>query len=278
MLTRVDLDDLLTQARRNEEIQSRLDQVEEFLLAAQEPGELLTQLPTTVAGIYRLEEVSVALLADNRRLDVVFDNEGRGPEGCFRRRRKEMRLILGDLEQPFLEDKPTRELSEFFFPQGTRPASMAVLPLWVSGEMLGSLNLGSLSSRRYQKGLDTHFLERLGRKTAFGLNVALLREQARRMEQRQAVVETVGAACHELAQPLTALVLGLEKLRRSLGTEEPLQKDIGELMAQVERLGGMIQQIGQVNDYVTRPYAQGLRIVDLNAAGGATEPEAGGRG
>ena len=174
MLTPVDLDELLTQARRNEEIQSRLDQVEEFLLASREPGELLAQLPSTVTGLYRLEAVSVALLADNRRLDVVFDSKGQGPQGCFRRRRKEMRLILGDLEQPFLEDKPTRELIEFFFPQGPTLSSLAVLPLWVSGEMLGSLNLGAMSSRRYQKGLDTHFLERLGRKTAFGLNAALV--------------------------------------------------------------------------------------------------------
>ncbi|MBU4276713.1 MAG: DUF484 family protein [Proteobacteria bacterium] len=278
MLTPVDLDELLTQARRNEEIQCRLDQVEEFLLGSREPGELLAQLPPTVAGIYRLEAVSVALLADNRRLDVVFDSEGQGPLGSFRRRRKEMRLILGDLEQPFLEDKPTRELIEFFFPQGPKPASLAVLPLWVSGEMLGSLNLGALSSRRYQKGLDTHFLERLGRKTAFGLNVALLQDQARRMEQRQAVLEMAGAACHELAQPLATLELGLEKLRRSLGADEPLQQEIGGLMTQVERLGTMIQQISQVNDYVTRPYAQGLRIVDLNAASGKTDQDAGGRG
>ncbi|MBU1450672.1 MAG: DUF484 family protein [Proteobacteria bacterium] len=270
MLTPADLDELLTQARRNEEIQSRLDQVEEFLLASHEPVELLAQLPPTVSGVYRLEAVTVALLADNRRLDVVFDSQGQGPPGCFRRRRKEMRLLLGDLEQPFMEDQPSRELTQFFFPQGPRVASMAVLPLWVGGEMLGSLNLGALASRRYQKGLDTHFLERLGRKTAFGLNAALLLELARRMEQRQAMLEMAGAACHELAQPLATLELGLEKLRRSLGADEPLQQEIGGLMTQVERLGTMIQQISRVNDYVARPYAQGLRIVDLDAASGET--------
>ncbi len=201
---------------------------------------------------------------------MVFDGEGQGPEGCFRRRRKEMRLLLGDLEQPFLEDEPGRELIQFFFPQGPRVASLAILPLWVGGEMLGSLNLGALASRRYQKGLDTHFLQRLARKVAFGLNAALLLGQSRRMEQCQAVMEMAGAACHELAQPLATLELGLEKLRRSLGAEAPQQQDIAGLMAQVERLGAMIQQISQVNDYVTRPYAQGLRIVDLNAASGET--------
>ena len=220
MLTPADLDELLTQARRNQEIQDRLDQVEQFLLAPHEPEALLARLPEVVASIYHLEQVSVALAADNRRLDVLFGPGGEGPAGCFRRRRKEMRLILGDLERPFLEDQPGRELAEFFFPGGERPGSLAVLPLWVSGEMLGSLNLGAANRRRYQKGLDTHFLERLGAKVAFGLNGALLLGQARRMEQRQAVMEMAGAACHELAQPLATLELGLEKLRRALG-EEP---------------------------------------------------------
>jgi len=268
MFTPADLDELLTQARRNEEIQNRLDQVEEFLLAPLEPEELLAKLPSRVASIYRLEAVTLTLLADNRRLDAVFGPGGEAPEGCFRRRRKEMRLILGDLERPFLEDQPGRELTEFFFPGGLRPASLAVLPLWVSGEMLGSLNLGAALRRRYQKGLETHFLERLGAKVAFGLNGALLLGQAKRMEQRQAVVEMAGAACHELAQPLATLELGLEKLKRSLAEDDPRREDMEGLMAQVERLGEMIKKISEVNDYVTRPYAQGLRIVDLSAASG----------
>ncbi len=271
MLTPANLDELLTQARRNEDIQNRLDRVEEFLLAPHEPAELLNKLPERLAGLYRLEAVTITLLADNRRLDAVFEPDGQAPADCFRRRRKELRLILGDLERPFLEDRPGRELAQFFFPGRPRPASMAVLPLWVSGEMLGSLNLGAASSRRYQKGLDTHFLERLGRKVAFGLNAALLLGQARRMEQRQAMVEMAGAACHELAQPLATLELGLEKLRRSLDDDDPRREDIAGLMAQVERMGEMIKKISEVNDYVTRPYAQGLRIVDLAAASGGEE-------
>ncbi|MCF8031781.1 MAG: DUF484 family protein [Desulfarculaceae bacterium] len=268
MLTPADLDELLTQARRNQEIQSRLDQVEEFLLAPHEPDSLLARLSQVVASIYHLDQVTVALLADNRRLDAVFGPDGEAPAGCFLRRRKEMRLILGDLERPFLEDRPGRDLAEFFFPGAERPASLAVLPLWVSGEMLGSLNLGANSGRRYRRGLDTHFLERLGAKVAFGLNGALLLGRARRMEQRQAVVEMAGAACHELAQPLATLELGLEKLRRMMGPDDQRAQDITGLMTQVERLGEMIKKISEVNEYVTRPYAQGLRIVDLSAAGG----------
>ena len=276
MLSPADLDQLLSQARRNQEIQDRLDQVEEFLLAPRLPESLTAELPAKLAGLYRLEAVSLLLLADNRRLDPLFDSVGQGPDGCFRRRRKELRLLLGDLEKPFLEDQPDREMAQFFFPGMERPASLAVLPLWVSGEMLGSLNLGAASRRRYTKGLDTHFLERLGAKVAFGLNGALLLGQAKRMEQRQAVVEMAGAACHELAQPLATLELGLEKLRRSFPADDPQAQEVAGLMAQVERLGEMVKKISEVNEYVTRPYAQGLRIVDLSAASGDARLEPGG--
>ena len=75
-----------------------------------------------------------------------------------------------------------------------------------------------------------------------------------------------GAACHELAQPLTTLGLLLEKLRRL----EPLRPEAQELLEQVgrevQRMGELVQRISQVSNYVTRPYAQGLRIIDVDAA------------
>ncbi len=270
MLSPQDLDELLTQARRNEQIQQRLDRVEEFLLAPHDLRGLLASLPATVAQVYRVEAISLALLQEHDGLGEALAGPGalELPEACFFRPRKELRLLLADLEGPFLTSDVSRELRDCFFPGRGRLGSMAVLPLWVGGQMLGCLNLGSASSQRYQPALDTHFLERLARKAAFGLNAALILERSRRMEQRQAVVEMAGAACHELAQPLATLELGLEKLRRSLTDDDTRRQDLEGLMGQIERLGEMIQQISQVNEYVTRPYAQGLRIVDLEAASG----------
>jgi signal transduction histidine kinase len=76
-----------------------------------------------------------------------------------------------------------------------------------------------------------------------------------------------GAACHELAQPLTTMELLLEKLRRALPPDGPSREVMESLGREVERAGGLVQRISQVGKYVTRPYAQGLRIIDLDAAG-----------
>lgn len=263
-----DVRELIELARRNEEIQQRLDQVDEFLLAHYGLRDLLRHLCRRIAGIYQLEAVTLALVADHQRLREALGEleEDRMPPGCFFRRRQELRVILGDLERPYLSNQVLREIRQCFFPGGPFVASMAVMPLWVRGEFLGTFNLGSASPKRYAPSLETHFLARLARKLATALDAALLVEQARLLERREAAVEMAGAACHELAQPLTTLGLLLEKLRRL----EPLRPEAQELLEQVgrevQRMGELVQRISQVSSYVTRPYAQGLRIIDVDAA------------
>ncbi|MBI5523471.1 MAG: DUF484 family protein [Desulfarculus sp.] len=268
MLSYREVEDLLTQARRNEEIQRRLDQVEEFLLVHHDLHSLLKHLGGRIAQVYELELVTLALDASNQRLRLALEDRPDEilPPEVFTRPRKELRLILGNLESPFLSNRISPELCECFFPGGGFVASLAIIPLWVRGEFLGTLNLGSGSSSRYQPLLDTHFLRRLGKKTAAGLEACLLREQTRLMERREAAVEMAGAACHELAQPLTTMTLQIEMLLRATAEDDPRRQHLVSLQQSAERLGELVHRISQVSQYVTRPYAQGLRIIDVEAA------------
>lgn len=268
MLSYREVEDLLTQARRNEEIQRRLDQVEEFLLVHHDLHSLLKNLGGRIAQVYELELVTLALDASNQRLRLALEDRPDEvlPPQVFTRPRKELRLILGNLESPFLSNRISPELCECFFPGAGFVASLAVIPLWVRGEFLGTLNLGSGSSSRYQPLLDTHFLRRLGKKTAAGLEACFLREQTRLMERREAAVEMAGAACHELAQPLTTMTLQIEMLLRATAEDDPRRQHLLSLQQNAERLGELVHRISQVSQYVTRPYAQGLRIIDVEAA------------
>lgn len=272
MLSHGDVEELLRQARRNEEIQYRLDQVEEFLLSHHGVKELFRHLCRRIGQVYELETVTLALDDGNQRLtQTLTAQEDSGlPPAVFTRPRKELRLILGNLEQPFLTNRVGPELRGCFFPEGSFVASLAVVPMWVRGEFLGTLNLGSASPTRYQPLLDTHFLQRLGRKTASGLDAALLLEQAKLMERREAAMEMAGAACHELAQPLTTMNLQIEMLLRSLEEDDPRRKHLLSLRQNAERLGELVHRISQVSTYVTKPYARGLRIIDVDAA---SQPE-----
>ncbi len=272
MLSHQEVDSLLQEARRNEDIQRRLDAVEEFLLAHRDLKDLFRHLCRRVAQVYQLEAVTLTLEVENQRLRQALQGfpKARLPGPILSRPRKELRLILSDLEHPFLGNRVGDDLRACFFPEGPFVASMAVVPLWVRGEFLGTLNLGSSSPNRYLPSFDTHFLERLGRKTAAGLDAALLMEQARLMERREAAVEMAGAACHELAQPLTTMTLQIEMLLRTTSPDDPRRPSLESLQKNAEHMGGLVHRISQVTNYVTRPYAQGLRIIDVEAA---SQPE-----
>lgn len=269
-----EVEDLLTQARRNEQIERRLDQVEEFLLSQHQFLDFCTLLGPRVAQVFELEKVTLVLDASNQRLRLAVESlpEPGLPPEVFPRPRKELRLLLGNLEQPFLHNRIGPELGDCFFPGWSNLASLAVIPMWVRGEFLGTLNLGSAAPGRYQPSLDTHFLRRLGNKTAFGLEACLLRDQARLMERRVAAVEMAGAACHELAQPLTTITLQIEMLLRATDEDDPRRPNLLSLQKNAERLGDLVHRISQVSQYVTRPYAQGLRIIDVEAACAPLEP------
>lgn len=281
MLTGREVEDLLRQARRNEVILQRLDKVDEFLLSRRGLAELLRGVCAHVAESYRLEAATLTLCRDSVRLQAALDGaeEDLAAGGVCTRPRGELRLLMVDLERPYLCNRVTRQLRRCFFPGPFKPASAAITPLWARGEFLGSLNLGSASAERFQPGYETHFLQRLGRKIAAGLDAGLVMEHASYMERRQAAVEMAGAACHQLAQPLTTAVLLVEKLKR-LADDVPVREPLEELEKELERLGELVQRISQVSEYVTQPYAQGLRIIDLDAAGGPPDqrPETDNRG
>jgi uncharacterized protein YigA (DUF484 family) len=273
----MEVEEILHLVRRNEQIQRRLDQVEDFLLAHHDLASLLRHLARRVAQVYELEAVTLVLTLDNQRLAAALAGPESPPlaEGVLWRPRKELRLLLGDIERPYLTNRVTPELCECFFPAGEVLGSLAVVPMWVREEMLGVLGLGSVQPKRFKPDLDTHFLERLGKKTAQALDAALLLYQSQLLERRQAAMEMAGAACHELSQPLTTLTLQLDLLLRNTGEDDPRRATLLGLVANAERMGELVKRISQVSKYVTRPYAQGLRIIDVEAASAPAEAAGG---
>ncbi len=265
-----DIDSLIKQAKLNEQILQRLDKVEEFLLRPMPLDDFLTGICEKIADIYNLEAVSLALSPEHEGLVRALEGR-RPPTGCFMCPRNELRLLVADLERPLLTNRVSADALDFLFGRNIGLASIAVLPLWARGMWLGSLNMGSAQDSRYHKGLETHFIDKLARKISVSLESALVHEQNRLMERREAVMEMAGAACHELAQPLTSLIIKMETMLRELPTGDPLRGQMEDLRDEMERVGQMVQNISEVKEYVTRPYAQGMKIIDLQAATAAAD-------
>ena len=91
------------------------------------------------------------------------------------------------------------------------------------------------------------------------------RSEAERInrEKLQAVLETVGAICHELNQPMMAISGNAELLMSLMAPEDPHRDRIAKIKSQVERMGGITQKLMGITRYETRKYVKGTRIVDI---------------
>ncbi len=99
------------------------------------------------------------------------------------------------------------------------------------------------------------------------IEIALHRHQSESerlyREKLQAVLETAGAICHELNQPMMAISGNAELLMATMGPDDPHYNRIVKIKDQVERLGAITRKLMGITRYETRRYTNGEQIVDL---------------
>jgi uncharacterized protein YigA (DUF484 family) len=268
MTTYQEMAALIAEARRNEQILARMEKVENYLFSTGGLAALLGGLCAHVAGVYGLEAVTLGLETGDVRLAEALSSAGcqELPPGCFWISRDELRLMLGEMAAPVLMADVPPPVRQSLLAGEPSIRSLALLPLWAADSLRGVLCLGSASASRYRPDYETDFLSRLARKVTLGLEAAILAERSRLVQRREAAVEMAGAACHELSQPLTTLGLLVEKARRLKALGHDGNAILGEMEQELDRVNRLVLRISQVSRYVTRPYAQGLQIIDLEAA------------
>lgn len=83
-------------------------------------------------------------------------------------------------------------------------------------------------------------------------------------ERQRVMMESVGAACHHFAQPLTTMLSNLEMLARGEGIDE---SDRSLMLQQCLRAAEMMRMIlnkfQHVREYRTRPYLADAKILDI---------------
>lgn len=82
----------------------------------------------------------------------------------------------------------------------------------------------------------------------------------------EAMIETAGAACHELNQPLQALAIQVELLRQQLINDTKALVRIEDLMTQLNRMANITHQLQSVTQYETTDYMGQAKILDLEKA------------
>ncbi len=110
----------------------------------------------------------------------------------------------------------------------------------------------------------------LGALAVFSDITALKNAEEQRVlgEKLKAAIETAGAVCHEMNQPLQVLSARLELMLMNSPDQGELRKNLEELHEQVERLGGITRRLITLTKYRTKAYADGDDILDLERSSG----------
>ena len=99
-----------------------------------------------------------------------------------------------------------------------------------------------------------------------GARVVGLQNQLRKAEQLRVLAETAGAAAHEINQPLTVLMGKLELLMERMSQESDHREVIKSVYGSAERIADIVKNMSEMRAYVTKPYVEGLDIIDFNAS------------
>ena len=110
-----------------------------------------------------------------------------------------------------------------------------------------------------------HIQEFLAR-VAAQLRIRQLETQLLDSQKLKAIYEMAGAACHELSQPLTAIVGYTQMLLRSKKPSDPDYGMLEQLMHSSQNATDVLAKIQRINTYVIKDYAGALKIIDLELA------------
>lgn len=91
-------------------------------------------------------------------------------------------------------------------------------------------------------------------------------------EKLSAVLKTTGGICHELNQPLMAILGFSDLLLEDLPKDDLQRLNLLEIKTQVERLGRITAKLMSITRFKTKKYLSG-EIIDINAASDENEDQ-----
>ncbi len=93
-----------------------------------------------------------------------------------------------------------------------------------------------------------------------------LQELVLQSERIKVLVETAGAAAHEINQPLTSIFGMLEILKKDLPEDSSVRQKLDFIFEAACQIRDIIKKMGSVKQYITKPYLKGVDIVDFEEA------------
>ncbi len=225
------LDSFLRQGKLNEEKQRRFQSFELRLIGIDSLNELLAAILFPHYLTFKWDAISLLLLDPEYEIRRILQEAGSDladhPALKFAADRDNLEAIYPSMLFTSLGPYKPAQHGELFAGIGERaPASIALLPLLRCGKLIGSLNIGSFESKRFERGVRTDFFEHLAGVVAICIenaaNIERLKRQGlsdpltavnnrRFFDQR--LGEEIASACRD-HQPLSCLLLDIDHFKQ----------------------------------------------------------------
>jgi two-component system cell cycle response regulator len=157
------LAELMERARYNERVLARFQKVELRLIGIVSFKELIEAILEDYREAFELDVVALSLIDadyDLRRTLTDAETSAEEFQGLIMFDQDVfLSSLFGGQKQPVLGAFDPARHGCLFPSGGLKPASVAVLPLTRWGQLVGSLNLGSVRSDRFVPGMATNFIE-----------------------------------------------------------------------------------------------------------------------
>ncbi len=182
-----DKDEMLENIRANEEIARKLFEIEVGILSTCSFQDLFEKLLRLIEKQFGIPHVWISVISDK---DVSHLIEALESSDLLKER---LNIVERSVFLDLIEDegKPTlvnENLRPFYglLPENQRyfVRSLAIAPLVLDGDVIGSLNLGDYSASRFRPDMDTFFLSQLAVKISICLSNVTVREKLKYLASR----------------------------------------------------------------------------------------------
>ena len=83
-------------------------------------------------------------------------------------------------------------------------------------------------------------------------------------ERQRVMIESLGAACHHISQPMTSVMGNLGLLKESLGPDDAVtRRKITDILKWTEEVRSLLRQMQTLREYRTTPYVSDSHILDI---------------
>lgn len=107
------------------------------------------------------------------------------------------------------------------------------------------------------------------------IEIALYKHKAEKervnREKLEAVLETAGAVCHELNQPMMTIAGYSELLLLKKTGDDPIYDKLDKILDQIDRMGKITRKLMTITRYATKDYSHGKKIIDLDKSSSTSE-------